>query len=181
MNHNTFKQELSLIIDTEILSLTEKIIDRFPEPFWVKPASSTGKYHPASSQGEGGLVLHTKQVFWIAWTIMDTNIFQVNRDIVLSACLLHDGWKYGTKSDWTIKNHATLAMHEIDKIVRDDGFFVAGRPDWYLCLLDCILAHNGRFTKEWDKTRSWTDEQKVVHLSDMLSSRRFLVFVPENI
>lgn len=173
---NPFTKELALITDNEILSLTEKLIKHFPAPFWSKPASSTGKYHPNSSAGEGGLVIHTKQVFWIAKTIIDTCLFDINPDIVLSACLLHDGWKYNESSCWTLKNHATIAVNEIDKIVRKDDFFAYGRPDWYLLLLDCILSHNGRFTKDWNYKNKLTDEQKIVHLADIISSRKFLLF-----
>jgi 23S rRNA maturation-related 3'-5' exoribonuclease YhaM len=179
--NNPFKKELALISDSEMLSLTEKLIRHFPEPFWRKPASSTGKYHSASSSGEGGLVLHTKQVFWVAKTILDTNLYDANKDIVLAACLLHDGWKYGFQSQWTIKNHATLAVQEIERIVDSDGFFVFTEPGWYCLLLDCILSHNGRFTKEWDAKKPYTQEQKIVHVADMIGSRKFLTFVPGGI
>lgn len=182
-NNLSFKKELSMITNGEILSLTEKLIQQFPEPFWVMPASSTGKYHSESSAGKGGLVLHTKQVFWTAKTILDTDLYPVNKDVVLAACILHDGWKYKSGSQWTVKNHATLAVQEIERIVDADRFFCYApeRPAWYLLLLDCILSHNGKFTAEWDSKKPYLPEQKIVHVADMIGSRRFLTFIPEGI
>ena len=145
---NVFEKELSLLEDSDVLSLTESLMAHFPAPFWRMPASSTGKYHPESSAGFGGLVTHTRQVFWIAKTIIDTGLYNVNRDVVLAACLLHDGWKYGENSRWTIKNHAALAVQKIQRIVDSSHFFVTGQPVWYHLLLDCILSHNNRFTNK---------------------------------
>lgn len=172
-----FRQELAVIKDQEILSLTEKLIRHFPEPFWIMPASSTGKYHSPSSSGRGGLVNHTRQVFWIAKTMLDTKLYSVNHDVVLAACLLHDGWKYGNSSQYTLANHATVAVREIDNIVEASRFFLTSKPDWYQKILDCILAHNGTFTKEW-QGGSFSLEQAIVHTADMIGSRRFLSFNP---
>jgi 23S rRNA maturation-related 3'-5' exoribonuclease YhaM len=171
---NIFAKELSLIKDMEILSFTEKVINNFPQEFWYKPASSTGKYHSKTSAGDGGLVEHTKLMFWIAKTMLDTKMYDVNPDIVLSACLLHDGWKYDGTSKWTVKHHGLLAVKEIDRIMEESGFFLDEEPLWYQIILDCIQAHNGCFTKEW--TGWFSLYQIIVHTADMIGSRRFIDF-----
>lgn len=171
------KLELSLIQDSEILSLTEKLVRNFPEKFWYMPASSTGKYHSETSQVRNGLVIHTKSVVWAAKTIMDTNMFDVNRDVVIAACILHDGWKYGNNSNWTLRNHAAVAVNEITRIAIESHFFFDRElPAWYTSMLECIASHNGKFTKEW--TESFSQEQIIVHVADMIGSRKFFKFDP---
>lgn len=171
------KLELALIKNSEILSLTEKLIKHFPAKFWYMPASSTGKYHSETSQVKNGLVVHTKLVVWIAKTLMDTQMVSANRDVVMAACILHDGWKYGNAHNWTLRNHAAVAVNEIERIVEESQFFLGlDKPDWYQSILDCIASHNGKFTKEW--TKPFSPEQAVVHMADMIGSRKFITFNP---
>jgi 23S rRNA maturation-related 3'-5' exoribonuclease YhaM len=174
-----YERELALIQDPQIRKLTGLCIDNFPEKFWLLGASSTNRYHPKSSSGMGGLVRHTREVFWIANTIIESRMWpNVNNDVVLAACLLHDGWKYGSLSNYTIKNHATIAAESIADIAAISGIFEAKIPDWYFLLLSCVQSHNGRFTKEWEG-RAYTDEQKLVHVADYIASRKFLELVEE--
>lgn len=37
--------------------------DRLPEYFWEIPASTSGKYHPITDLGEGGLVRHSLMTY----------------------------------------------------------------------------------------------------------------------
>lgn len=172
-----FEKELKHIKNSEVLSFTEKVIARLPAPFWEKPASSTYKYHSPSSNVVGGLVEHTREVFWIAKTILDTHLFAgVNSDVILSACILHDGWKYKEGMHYTLRNHATVAAQEIERLMHESNFFLFSKPAWYQKVLNCIQSHNGTFTKEWQGEMS--QEQIIVHLADMIGSRRFLSFIP---
>ena len=50
--------ELNYIKDENFRNNIEKILNSLPEYFWKVAASSTGKYHPEFSLGEGGLVRH---------------------------------------------------------------------------------------------------------------------------
>ena len=55
--------EIHYIKDFHLQNLVASyLIEYVPDFFWEIGASSTGKYHPAFSQGEGGLVRHTKAV-----------------------------------------------------------------------------------------------------------------------
>lgn len=169
-----FYQEVSMIQDKEMNAFVMFVVSYFPDKFWYMPASSTGKYHPETSLGNGGLYRHTKQVFWTALTILNSQMFEnVNRDIVLAACILHDGWKYGNKHNHTLRNHGVVAVAEIKALIERTNFF-RGTPAWYQHLLDCVQAHNGKFNKEW--TDEFTLEMKIVHIADYLASRPFLEF-----
>lgn len=172
-----FEKELSEIQDPTMKKLTELLINNFPRKFWSSAASSTGKYHPRSSQGSGGLVRHTIQVFWIAKKIIDSRMFElqdIEKDTILAACILHDGWKYNEKSYHTLRYHGIEAVEKIADIVTLSSFFKGKVPHWYMPLLECVQAHNGYFTKEWQGEFSL--QQKIVHIADFLASQKFLVY-----
>ena len=73
MKEDVFKTELQYINDNEIREKAKKIINLLPDYFFEVPASSTGKYHPSFSQGEGGLVRHTKVAATIANELLNNN------------------------------------------------------------------------------------------------------------
>lgn len=171
-----FNNEMKIITDPQVRAFVEFVFRHVPDKFWALPASSTGKYHPRSSQGVGGLVRHTKQVFWIAHALIQTmdNEEYIDSNTVLAACLLHDAWKYDERSNYTVKKHAAKAANEIRNLVIDNNYFKGNIPAWYYTLLECVQAHNGKFTTEWSD--SMTSEQWIVHAADYLASRKFLVY-----
>ena len=81
------------------------LVDKLPAYFWVTPASTSGKYHPACDLGEGGLVRHSIMVSKIAVDLVIAEIFvrdtALNRDKALIASLFHDAWKLGIITDDT--------------------------------------------------------------------------------
>ena len=56
-----FEIELGYINDEAIQEDCRTMIELLPDYFFEVPASSTGKYHPSYSLGEGGLLRHTKK------------------------------------------------------------------------------------------------------------------------
>lgn len=182
MDGNTkrnFKKELSII---EALHPNGSVVSQYlettmdnlvPDAFWSRPASSSGKYHPSSSCGHGGLIRHTKQVFWMAKFMIDSGVMNVRfPEAVLAACLLHDAWKYPYPHvPHTYKFHATKAVEELS---RQSSSLIAIK-EWFSIMLDCIKCHNGRFTNEWDG-KKMNPECRVVHVADYLASRPCNVF-----
>lgn len=181
----TFLTELALIKDHDIRAFTELLIKSLHDRFFIEGASSTSKYHPDISNGEGGLVRHTKFAIQIAKSIIDTNMFGVvNESIVYSALILHDGWKYSDNLDnkYTVKDHAVLSVGYIKDIIKKSNFFDIYRniPAWYGEILNCIQGHNGFFMSDKSKNEFeyngvWSVEQKIVHIADYISSRRYMV------
>jgi hypothetical protein len=163
----TLDYEIAHIMDNDIALFVNEMTKHFPRSFWYMPASSTGKYHPSTSLGAGGLVVHTKQVFWIAKAMLDTKMFNANHDIVLASCVLHDGWKYDGRTRHTNRYHARLACQKIRELYQSD------KP-WFEEILACILSHNGRFTNEF--TGKMTIEQIIVHVADYIASRPSMEF-----
>jgi len=103
--------------------LTYCYYNLLPDYFFVTPASSTGKYHPAFANKENGLVRHSLattlyavsmlSILELDPTISETLPSDVYNDIVIAA-FLHDMFKYGdpetyTPGDYTCHEHPALA------------------------------------------------------------------------
>ena len=61
-----FIAEIEKIKRADLKEVALELVDEIPEYFWVVPASSSGKYHPEISLGDGGLVRHSIMVSRIA-------------------------------------------------------------------------------------------------------------------
>lgn len=110
---SVFSKELGLIKDSNIRNFAEFCLDNIPEYFYLIPASSTGKYHPPFSLGDGGLVRHTKAA--IQWYVDLQRWWEEEpEDEALVALILHDSYKSGVvQSRYSIKKHAEVAAEQI--------------------------------------------------------------------
>ena len=114
-----FKEEINYIKDKNIREYAEKAINNLPDYFFEIPASSTGKYHPDYSQGNGGLVRHVKacvrfgvECFRLEWY---SDFSEIDRDLMIVSWLLHDGWKSGAeKQQYTVADHPIVAINQLD-------------------------------------------------------------------
>jgi hypothetical protein len=181
----TFQNELKWINNKEIRKFAVCMIAELPDYFFVVPASSTGKYHPEYSLGEGGLVRHTKSAVLLAKTLLDLEQYQneyneEERDIMLTALLLHDGVKHGlNNSKYTVSTHPIEMVNFINKYARKNAMPWENVPLWVTVMCDCIATHMGEWnrdykTKEEVLDKPETNMQKFVHMCDYLASRKFL-------
>ena len=97
-----FDHEIEFIQSEDLRSFVRHYFDCcVPDYFWTIGASSSGKFHPAMSQGEGGLVRHTKAVAWFCEELLRMSqwayLTDERKDYARVACLLHDTAKYGTR------------------------------------------------------------------------------------
>ena len=171
-----FKQELSYIVDEEIRESLAIMIDKIPDYFFTIPASSTGKYHPAYSQGEGGLVRHTKSAVRLAYELFGIYKFpQRTKDLIIMALVLHDSVKKGEdETQYTLFDHPLVACEFLKKYKKE---LMLNNDDInFVC--DCISSHMGKFN-----TSNYSDvilpipktsEQKFVHMCDYLASRKVI-------
>lgn len=182
----TFEKELKFIKNRDIRRFAIEMISALPDYFFVVPASSTSKYHPEYSLNQGGLVRHTKGAVLIAKTLLDLEQYQSEyseeeRDIMLTALLLHDGVKHGLNgSKYTVPTHPTEMVDFInDFITKKDLNPWDDMITIIQLICKCIATHMGEWTKDYKTGEEVLDKpetnmQKFVHMCDFLASRKFL-------
>lgn len=175
MKSDVFKKELELIENKEIRKLVKKLINQLPKYFFEIPASSTGKYHPQYTLGEGGLVRHTRAAVTIANELLNLDMYKSvkkKKDVVIGALLLHDGLKKGLKEEkYTCEDHPVL-IHD---------FILKKFPNNEVAkeISGLVLTHMGQWNKSYKEKKPLfpvpkTNIQKFVHLCDYLASRKCL-------
>ena len=180
MKHEVLNTELNYIKDQRIRKSCIAILDMLPDYFYEIPASSTGKYHPDFSLGEGGLVRHVKVAVRMAKELLDNpcigNKYKDNeKDIIIFTLILHDGLKSGLNHEkYTRADHPTLIKNFVnenkDKIdLTDEELDLFSR---------CVESHMGYWNTDYDGNeilpRPKTKYENFVHMCDYLASRKFL-------
>lgn len=169
---------LDTIENEDLKVLCEAILDDFPEYIWEIPASSSGKYHPATDLGEGGLMRHQICVARICNYILGLEQYQKRigsrtRDCMRIACLCHDGRKSGLEnSGHTVHDHPILMGNVISEMINE---FPKLETELHI-ISDCICSHSGQWTTSNRSTtvlpKPYLECQELVHLSDYIASRR---------
>lgn len=148
-----------------------------PLYFFEVAASSSGKYHPASNLGFGGLVRHTifaceniKHITDLESTRLLFNLNQESIDCMIIACMMHDFLKQGwDKQLKDFSQHPNNAANAIRGMV----YFLD--QSYLEFIAKCIETHMG----EWNTDRSGnvitrkpeTVYEWMVHLADYMASR----------
>lgn len=176
-----FKIELEYIQDETLQEDCRTMIELLPEYFFEVPASSTGKYHPSYSLGEGGLLRHTKAAVRIGYELLQNpsigdKYTSIEKDIMLMGLLLHDGLKLGNpKEKYTRFDHPILMAnyiveHKTDLLMSDEEIDL---------LCSVIKTHMGPWTQDYDGNEVLespkTKYQNFVHMCDYLASRKCLL------
>lgn len=174
-NIKHFERELNLIVNEDLrMAVKSYMEEAVPDYFWTDGASSSGKYHPKFSQGEGGLVRHTKAVVMFAEELLRMSSYAYMKDeykdYVISACILHDTAKYGIseydKNEY--KNHASNASKAFAEYAEQVMDY---KPSEFL--LNAIVAHMGQWSTE-KEDRPFTNIDRCVHMADYMASRSFI-------
>lgn len=177
---SVFKKELSYIKNNKYKETAKIMIELLPDYFFEVPASSTGKYHPAFSLGDGGLVRHTKVAVKIAYEFYNdesiTGIFKPEeKDLMLVGLILHDGLKSGLeKSEYTLVEHPKLMADYIKK--HKNSLPLTDNEIEFLT--NVIISHMGPWNTDYKGNevlpKPVNKYQKFVHMCDYLASRKFL-------
>lgn len=172
-----FKNELKHIEDIRIRESAAIIIDMLPDYFFKEAASSTGKYHPAFSQGDAGLVRHVKVAVHYALELFNIYKFDTEtKDLIIFALLVHDGLKRGVNEErYTRFDHPLL----IGEFIRENKGALRLTDEEIERIVKMDASHMGK----WN-TASYapgvvlplpkTVEEKFVHMCDFLSSKKFI-------
>lgn len=169
-----FENEIALIQNEDYQAFVRYYLDKVtPLYFWEIGASSSGKFHPQFSQGQGGLVRHTKAVVLFAQELlrMSSYMYMTDeyKDYVIMACILHDTCKYGctTLDTEQYKDHAKNASDLVNWTWRE--LYNENAPTF---LLNAIRCHMGQWSEKED--RPFTNIDRCVHMADYMASRKFI-------
>ncbi len=176
-----FKKELEYIINVDYKEDLKFLINALPDYFFMVAASSTGKYHPSFSLGEGGLVRHTKVAVRIAYELLSNPCIgdkytPREKDLMIVALTLHDGIKHGIPEEkYTRADHPLLAS----KFVYDNKDNLKMSVEDVKFIMNVIESHMGPwnthpYTKEEILPIPKNKYQNFVHMCDYLASRKFL-------
>lgn len=175
-----FIKELSLINNPVIKEIATEGVSLLPDYFYKVPASSTGKYHPNFALGNGGLYRHVQAAVGIAVDLFTIYDFTPDeKDIIITALILHDGWKQGLDgSGNTTHAHPIIASNVLKEKIEVNGN--EKKAEYLELICDSISAHMGQWTtSKWDPTVLPSPKgsvQKFVHECDYLASRKDIEF-----
>lgn len=172
----SFGAELEIIFDKTIREFTRLCIIHAPDYFFEDcPSSSTGKYHPLDELGHEGTIIHTKKVFTLAHEMVKGLSCESSRDLVLSACLIHDLRKQGhEKKGFTdMANHCAYAAALVEEVQQATQML---NEFQFNTIRNCVGFHLGPWSHEpWKKSLSeYTPEELTVYMSDFVVSKRFV-------
>ena len=88
---------------------------------------------------------HTKAAFWIANELFNLEMFQFSeeeRDLMLTALILHDGQKQGKREGNTVFDHPLLAADFVKQCHIETGLL---NDEQKQLLYDCIATHMGQW------------------------------------
>ena len=171
----------------DIKAFTINILDSLPEYIWTVPASSTGKYHPAYSLGDGGLMRHQMAVvrflnFFFELEQYGSKLTSREMDLMRLAGLVHDGMKSGSQLDFEASKYTkfTHPIQMANKIRECEGL-----PEEELEFVAKVISkHMGQWNtdKKSDVTLPKPDDKfsRLLHLADYLASRKSLTMDFEN-
>ena len=180
---NRVEPILNTFVNDDIRAFAELIVADLPEYIWQVGASSTGKYHPAYSLGEGGLMSHQIAVvrflnFFFELEQYNSKLTSREMDLMRLAGLVHDGRKSGEQDDYE-KSKFTKFDHPIQmaNVVRSyDGKYL--NHDEIEFIANCISSHMGSWNTDKKSNailpKPTNIYQEMIHLADYLASRKDL-------
>ena len=159
------------------------LLDNLPEYIWHVGASSTGKYHPAYSLGEAGLMRHQIAVvrflnFFLELEQYGSKLTSRERDLIRLSGLVHDGRKSGSQDDYerskyTKFNHPILMA---DVVSSFDGKYLTSEE--IELVSDVISRHMGQWNvdkkSDIELPKPNSKFARMVHVADYLASRKCL-------
>ena len=181
---------LSTIVNEDIREFAKVLVDGLPGYIWDVGASSTGKYHPAYSLGEGGLMRHQIAVvrflnYFFELEQYNTKFTSREMDLMRIAGLVHDGRKSGEQADYE-KSKFTKFDHPIQmaNVIRSyDGKYLS--HDELGFIAHCIESHMGQWSTDRKSSvvlpKPMDEYQHFVHLADYLASRKDLTMAFDNV
>lgn len=180
---------LETIVNDDIREFAKVLVEGLPDYIWHVGASSTGKYHPAYSLGDGGLMRHQVAVvrflnYFFELEQYNTKFTSREMDLMRVAGLVHDGRKSGEQNDYE-RSKFTKFDHPIQmaNVIRSyEGKYLD--HDELEFIAHCIESHMGQWATDRKSSvvlpKPQDEAQYFVHLADYLASRKDLTMAFDN-
>ena len=174
---------LATIVNEDIREFATVLVEGLPDYIWHVGASSTGKYHPTYSLGDGGLMRHQIAVvrflnFFFELEQYNTKFTSRECDLMRVAGLIHDGRKSGEQVNYE-RSKFTKFDHPLQmaNVVRSyDGKYL--NHDELEFIAHCVESHMGKWNTDKKSSvvlpKPIDEYQQFVHLADYLASRKDL-------
>ena len=178
-----FVNEINYIKNANLRKFAEEIIANAGDWFFVEPASTSGKYHPKFSLGDGGLMRHTRCVaYWATAMVESLNLSQEDSDLLVIAALAHDIKKHDDNGRF-LREHPLLASDYVCEIMKKfSEDVITNEQVQKICC--AVAAHMGK----WEGTREWVkdltkelfpmpsnDFEKALQAADYIASRKLIL------
>ena len=183
---------INLIKDEELKTFIQGFFWYIPKEFFVAPSSSTGKYHPPEDNGKGGLVRHTLKAVQVGINLCNLyEVNQKNKDIVISAILLHDTFKNIKNRVWgkyTNYEHGKVGAGVIREIaILEYKSNYEGRISYktykkILKIAHLVEIHMGRWAEPkryYNKFRKRLEQ--IIIEADYIASRKGISFIVKEV
>lgn len=158
-----------LIRNKEVRTFVQDFLaQRVPEYFTTIPAATKKEHHMESCHGPGGLLRHTLSIIVVLMDIVNLEYLQLkqlDKDLIISAAILHDTFKHGKEGKKYERSHPNIAAQEILKFAKERNQEKIGK-----IIGGLVVAHMG----EWGNQKPGNRGQFLVHLGDYLGSRQYL-------
>ncbi len=176
-----FKEIFDSIESNDMREFANELLKTIPPYFWQVGASSTGKYHPAYTVGEGGLAKHTVALVRILNYMFEaspSSFTSRQKDMLRIAGMMHDTRKSGDQASYehnkyTKHEHPLLAAEVIRKF---DGKFLSHEE--IELIAQAIESHMGKWTTSPRSSVTLpapkSAMQVCLHMADYLASRKSL-------
>lgn len=186
---NLVKPVLDTFENEDIKEFAVILLDNLPEYIWHVGASSTGKYHPAYSLGEGGLMRHQIAVvrflnFFFELEQYNNKLTSREMDLMRLSGLVHDGRKSGAQEDYESSKY-TKFDHPLQmaEVIRSyDGEYL--NHEEIEIVADTISRHMGSWNTDKKSNivlpKPNNKYARMVHLADYLASRKCLTMDFDN-
>jgi FtsZ-interacting cell division protein YlmF len=186
---NLVKPVLDTFANDDIKEFAVILLDGLPEYIWHVGASSTGKYHPAYSLGEGGLMRHQMAVvrflnFFFELEQYNSKLTSREMDLMRVAGLVHDGRKSGSQEDYEKSKYTKFdhPMQMADVVRSYDGQYL--NHEEIEMIADAISKHMGQWNtdKKSDLVLLKPSDKfsRMIHVADYLASRKCLTIDFDN-
>lgn len=181
-----FVNELGYIKNPVLKKFAEEIIGNADDYFFIVPASSSGKYHPQFSLGDGGLMRHTRCVAYFAKANAESYDFSDDdSDLLVISALAHDIKKQGNNTSvggHTVREHPLLAADYVREIASKftEGAISKEQIEKICGAVSCHMGkweHHAQFLRRGCEPYPMPkdDFEKALQLADYIASRKAIL------